>query len=135
MTRVVTISEAASIAIHSMVLIANSKKKINVTQLADAMGSSRHHVAKVVQRLVKEDILSSVRGPHGGFSLKKKPEDISLLKIFESIEGQIEITECPMDNPICPFDKCIMGNLVKKMTTEFRNYFQEHTLKDYIKEM
>jgi len=133
MTRVVTISEAASIAIHSMVLIANSEKMINATQLSKIMGSSKHHVAKIAQRLVKENILRSIRGPHGGFSLKKRPEDVTLLQIFEAIEGKIEITECPMDNPVCPFDKCIMGNIVKKMTTEFRDFFQNHTLKDYLK--
>ncbi len=133
MSKVVSISEAASIAIHSMVLIANSNKMVNVTHIAELTGSSRHHVAKVVQRLVKEGLLTSIRGPHGGFTLKKEPKDINLLEIYETIEGPIEIGECPLDNPICPFDKCILGNIARKATTEIKDYFSTKTLKDYLK--
>ena len=67
MAKIFSLSEAASIAIHSMVLIARSDKMMNVVKIAERTGSSKHHVAKVLQRLVKEDYLSSVRGPHGGF--------------------------------------------------------------------
>ena len=132
MTKVVSLSEAASIAIHSIILIAKVEKMINVNQIAEATGSSKHHVAKVVQRLVKENILSSIRGPQGGFFLKKDPADITLLEVFEAIEGKLEITDCPMDNPICPFEECIMGTVVKNMTVEFKNYFQNKTIKDFL---
>lgn len=131
MARVIYLSEAGSIAIHSIVLIARSDHKINVNQISDATGSSRHHVAKVLQRLVKEGYLSSVRGPLGGFTLKKPLDSVNLLEIYEAIEGIIENTDCPMDNQICPFEKCLMGNLVKNMTEQFRDYMKGQTLDMY----
>ncbi|GAP44711.1 MULTISPECIES: Rrf2 family transcriptional regulator [Lentimicrobium] len=133
MSKIITISEAASIAIHSMVLIAGAKDHLNVTQIAERMGSSRHHVAKILQRLVKEGYLSSNRGPAGGFTLKKPASDVSLMEIFETIEGKLSETSCPLDHPVCPFDKCLMGNIVTKMTREFRKYMEEQKLSDYIK--
>lgn len=133
MAKIFSLSEAASIAIHSVVLIAQSDKTMNVKMIAERTGSSRHHVAKILQRLVKEDYLSSVRGPHGGFKLIRDPKDITLLEIYETIEGHLSISECPMDNPICPFDKCIMGNIVSEMTSRFREYLTENTLDQYIK--
>lgn len=132
MSKIITISEAASIAIHSMVLIAGAKDHLNVTQIAERMGSSRHHVAKILQRLVKEGYLSSNRGPAGGFTLKKPASDVSLMEIFETIEGKLSETSCPLDHPVCPFDKCLMGNIVTKMTREFRKYMEEQKLSDYI---
>lgn len=132
MAKIFSLSEAASIAIHSMVLIARSEKMMNVVKIAERTGSSKHHVAKVLQRLVKEDYLSSVRGPHGGFKLLKAPEDITLLEIYETIEGHLNISECPMENPICPFEKCILGTVVSEMTTKFRDYLNENTLDRYI---
>ncbi len=125
-------SEAGSIAIHSMVLIAKSENKLNVIKIAERTGSSKHHVAKVLQRLVKDDFLTSNRGPHGGFKLKRSAEEINLLEIYESIEGRIEITECPMDNMICPFDKCILGDVIGKMTQNFKDYLQSQKLSDYL---
>lgn len=134
MSKVITISEAASIAIHSMVLIAGAHDHLNVTQITERMGSSRHHVAKILQRLVKEGYLRSNRGPAGGFTLNKPAGDVSLLEIYETIEGKLSETSCPLDHPVCPFDKCLMGNIVTKMTREFRKYMEEQKLSDYIKQ-
>ena len=132
MSKVFSLSEAASIAIHSMVLIARSDGMMNVNKIAERTGSSKHHVAKILQRLVKEDYLTSIRGPHGGFELNKSPEEINLLEIYETIEGRLSVTECPMENPICPFNKCILGNVVAEMTGKFREYLKGHTLQEYL---
>lgn len=132
MSKIFSLSEAASIAIHSMVLIARSGKMTNVNKIAEYTGSSKHHVAKVLQRLVKEDYLTSIRGPHGGFELNKSPEEINLLEIYETIEGKLAITECPMENPVCPFNKCILGNVVAEMTKKFRDYLKDSSLKEYL---
>jgi Rrf2 family protein len=134
MSQLVSLSEAAAIGLHSMVYIASSKEKVNVGQISEFIGSSRHHVAKVMQRLVKEDFISSNRGPAGGFELKKKPEEITLLAIYEAIEGHINTHVCLGNKEVCPFKKCIFGDLSFKMTLEFRNYMQSHTLKEYLDE-
>jgi Rrf2 family protein len=132
MSKIFSLSEAGSIAIHSMVLIAKAESKLNVIKIAERTGSSKHHVAKVLQRLVKDDFLVSNRGPHGGFELKVPANEINLLQIYESIEGRIEITKCPMDNLICPFDKCILGTVVSDMTQNFRDYMESQKLADYL---
>ncbi len=132
MSKIFSLSEAGSIAIHSMVLIAKAESKLNVIKIAERTGSSKHHVAKVLQRLVKDDFLVSNRGPHGGFELKVPAQEISLLQIYESIEGRIEITKCPMDNVICPFDKCILGTVVSDMTQNFKDYMAAQKLVDYL---
>jgi DNA-binding IscR family transcriptional regulator len=61
MSKIVSLSEASSIAIHGIILIARSSVSLNVIQIADATGTSKHHVAKVMQRLVKENFISSQR--------------------------------------------------------------------------
>ncbi|MCK4569582.1 MAG: Rrf2 family transcriptional regulator [Bacteroidales bacterium] len=132
MSRILRLSEAASIAIHGMILVARSDKLVNVNQIAELTSSSRHHVAKVFQRLGKEDFINSSRGPSGGFSLKMAPADISFLDIYEAIEGKITITKCPLDKPICPFKKCIFKNVIKDLTLEFRNYMEEQTLDKFL---
>ncbi|MBW6498559.1 MAG: Rrf2 family transcriptional regulator [Bacteroidales bacterium] len=134
MAKLVHLSEAASLALHAMVMIARNKNHVNVNTLAEEMGASRNHLAKVLQQLVKFNYLRSVRGPSGGFMLNKPPADISILDIYEAIEGKIDTPECPLDRPICPFDKCLMGGLIKDVTIQFREYFQGQTLDNYIPE-
>lgn len=132
MTKIVTLTEAASIALHGMIVVAKNEGVTNVMQIAEITNSSKHHVAKIFQRLVKDGFLESHRGPSGGFALKRPPENITLLEIYESIEGKIEVTSCPHDKHICPFDRCIMDNVTRKMTQDFRNHLKSNTLADYL---
>lgn len=132
MSKIVTLSEAASIALHGIILVAQSDKLINVVQIAEITTSSKHHVAKVFQRLVKEKFINSHRGPSGGFSLNRKPEDISLLQIYEAIEGKIESHDCALDKDVCQFDKCILNNITRDMTLKYRDYLESQTLDKYL---
>ncbi len=132
MAKLVHFSEAASLALHAMVLIAKSETHVNVNSIAEEMGASRNHLAKVLQQLVKHGFLKSVRGPSGGFVLSKPSDQISILEVYEAIEGRIDVPECPLDRQICPFNKCLMNGLVTDVTLQFKKYFGEQTLEDFI---
>ncbi|MBK7027855.1 MAG: Rrf2 family transcriptional regulator [Bacteroidales bacterium] len=132
MAKIVSYSEAASIGMHGMVLVARAGETVNVQKISDITGSSRHHVAKVMQRLVKEGFLLSNRGPSGGFQLSVDPGSVTLLQIYESIEGHVKVVECPHDKPVCPFGKCILGTVVLQMSQLFRDHLNSHTLADLL---
>ncbi len=132
MSKIFALSEASSIAIHSMVLIARSANGINAVKIAEITGFSKNHIAKVLQRLVKVEMLKSVRGPSGGFSLKMDPKEISLLDIYQNIEGPIDVGECPLSYDLCGFDRCLMGSVVSKLTLEFKKFLQAQTLQSYL---
>ncbi|HPG33735.1 MAG: Rrf2 family transcriptional regulator [Lentimicrobium sp.] len=132
MAKVVHISEAASLAVHSMVLIAGSSEMLNVNQIAEITHSSRNHLAKVMQILVKNNFLDSVRGPKGGFTLKGDPSKINLLMIYEMIEGNLEVHHCGTSMQECPFKECIFGSLADKFSAEFIQYLRNKTLSDLI---
>jgi Rrf2 family protein len=132
MSKIVTLSEAATIGLHAMVLIARAGEGLNVQTIAEKTGSSRHHIAKVMQRLAKDNFLTSTRGPSGGFVLKRKPSDISLLEVYECIEGKIEVTNCPLDHSICAFEKCLMSNLTQTMTLQVKDYLASRSLESYL---
>jgi len=132
MSKIVSLSEAASIALHGIILIARSENNLNVIKIAEETGNSKHHVAKVMQRLVKDGYIESQRGPSGGFVLKKNPKDISFLEIYETIEGKIEVQDCPMNKKVCPFERCLMNNLTNKLTIEFKEYLAKQIIQDYL---
>ena len=132
MSKIFNVSEAASIAIHGVVLIAKSEEKLNVIKISELLSSSKHHVAKVLQRLVKVGILKSNRGPAGGFSLNKEASKITLLMIYEAIEGDLQLDECPMGYEECPFNKCLMDSVVNDMMMNFKNYLENRTIDYYL---
>ena len=77
-------------------------------------------------------MLRSVRGPAGGFTLKADPSAITLLDIYQAIEGNIDISDCPLAYDVCGFDHCLMGNVINRLTSEFKDFLKEKTLKSYI---
>jgi Rrf2 family protein len=131
MSKIVNLSEAASIAIHGMILVFKSDKPLNVIQIAERISSSKHHVSKIMQQLVKHGYLGSIRGPAGGFFLKMDPSEITFLDIYEIIEGKLVVTKCAMEKPVCTFEKCIFSNIIEKMTCDFSNYLKSQKLTDY----
>ncbi len=132
MSKFFNISEAASIGIHSIVLIAKSEGRLNVTKISEIMSFSRHHVAKVMQRLGKAGLVSSTRGPAGGFVLAKNPADINLLHVYEAIEGPIVDTDCPLGYETCPFNKCLLDSVAGMINKSFKEYLQSHTIEYYL---
>jgi len=123
MSKIFNISEAATIALHSMGLIARSEKLINSQEIAEITGFSKNHIAKVLQQLVKNGFLLSTRGPKGGFLMSEKARISNLMDVYQTIEGQItETTSCKMQCEFCPFSNCIFGGLEQKFSAEFRNY-------------
>ena len=133
MAKVVHISEAASLAVHSMALIASNEEMLNVNNIADLTKSSRNHLAKVMQILVKNDYLTSTRGPKGGFLLKKDASTIFLLQLYELMEGPIEKVHCGIHTDKCPFTLCVFGNLADRFSEDFIAYLTKTKLSDIIR--
>lgn len=135
MAKVLNITEAVTIALHSMIIIANrTGEQLNVNVISKAIDSSKFHVAKILQKLVKDGYLGSHRGPTGGFYLKAKPEELTLLEIYEAIEGKITIAACPIDHEHCPFGTCVFDDLTVQMTKQFVDFLRNRTLADYQKQ-
>ena len=132
MAKVVHISEAASLAVHSMALVAGSEEMLNVTQIAALTHSSRNHLAKVMQMLVRNNYLDSVRGPKGGFILKRDASKVTLLEIYELMEGTIDHHYCGIGDGKCPFKICVFGGLADKFSLEFHHYLHNTTLSQLI---
>ncbi|MFN0118810.1 MAG: RrF2 family transcriptional regulator [Elusimicrobiota bacterium] len=78
-------------------------KRENVPIDIRAIGKSAKvppaYLAKIFQALVRAGIVTSHRGPHGGFLLKKDPRKISLLDVVNAVD----------DETNSPLSRCIMG--------------------------
>lgn len=130
MSRLVHISEAASLAIHSLAIIASSTVRLNAKKISEILHVSQNHLAKILQILAKNEYLESNRGPGGGFTFKKKADQISMLEIYQLIEGNVECQFCGITENHCPFITCIFGGKPDKLTNEFVEYMANTKISD-----
>ncbi|MCC5909684.1 MAG: Rrf2 family transcriptional regulator [Clostridiaceae bacterium] len=132
MSSIIHISQMASIALHSMVVISNTKELLNVKKIAEVTGAPESHLSKVLQRLVKAGFIRSVRGPKGGFALLKSPSEITFLDIYEATEGSLATKHCPSNCQVCSFNTCILGGIPEKLNNEFIDYLRQKNLSDFL---
>jgi len=130
MSKLLNISEATTIAIHSLALIAYEDRQLNANEISRITAFSKNHLSKVLQTLVKQGYLSSVRGPRGGFTLSVDASKLTLLEIFEVFEGKIKNNFCFGHHENCPFENCIFGDIIDDVTVQFKKAFGNRTIAD-----
>jgi Rrf2 family protein len=109
-------SEAAALALHAATLLAAESRADGRTlaarQIALALGASEAHLSKVLQRLARAGLVTSTRGPRGGFRLGRPAREITLLQVYEAIEGPLGAPDCLFGRPVCAGSGCICGDLL-----------------------
>src|SRR5574344_1715536 len=132
MQSVLKISEAASIALHAMTYVAfHSEEPATTKDIANNFEVSVNHLSKVLQRLVKANLLKSTKGPLGGFEIIKKCEDITFLEIYEAIDGKLSTGCCLFGKDLCKCETCIMGDFLNKTNKSVREFFGNKRLSDF----
>jgi Rrf2 family protein len=129
MANLLKISEAASMGLHIMALLAAEPERLlSVREAALLLDVSEAHLAKVMQRLAREGLVESLRGPRGGFLLARKPEQISLLEVYEAIEGPVVIRNCLFSTRLCDGSHCILGGMLQSVDAQARQYLEQTML-------
>jgi len=124
------ISDAAAIAMHAMGLLAlDPAGSLSTRSIASCFNISEAHLSKVLQRLVKVGLVRSVRGPKGGFSVAKDPGDVTLLEVFEAIEGPAEPADCVFRVPVCDGRACVLGSVLADANEMLRRHLATTSLR------
>jgi Rrf2 family transcriptional regulator, iron-sulfur cluster assembly transcription factor len=109
------------------------------TEIAKAVDAPDLFVAKILQRLVKANVLVSVRGIHGGFSLAREPSAISLLDVLGASQASLAFRPCVLNPKACPLQETcpsrpiwvkIYENTVRELRqTTFDRLSRDHKVK------
>ncbi len=132
MSSLLKISEAGVLGLHTVILLAASPGKyLSVHDMAQTLGASEHHLAKVLQRLGKVGLVNSVRGPKGGFVVGKPLEDITLLHVFEAIEGPLASPSCLLGLSECINGGCLLGDILRQFNVLLEERLSGLTLEKF----
>ena len=89
-------------AIRCVLYLARDFDQISsVGEIAQRMNIPKSFLAKILQRLVREGIVESIRGMKGGFRLLRRPDDITLLEVFTAMQGVAPVNTCAIDKRRC----------------------------------
>ncbi len=115
-------------------LAAHEDRLISVDEVSRAYGISRHHVVKVVQRLVDRHLVISTRGRGGGLRLNRRPEEINVGALVRATEPHLNLVEC-FDRAAntCPIDQaCGLKRVLRDAQRAFLDVLDRATLADFV---
>ena len=89
-------------AVRCVLYLARQQDQItSVSEIAEQMHIPKSFLAKILQRLVRDGIVESLRGVNGGFRLLKNPNHITLLEVLTAIQGIAPVNNCAIDKRRC----------------------------------
>ena len=89
---------------------------------------------KLLQRYQKAGIVNSTMGPKGGFCLARRPSEITILELVETIQGTIRVNRCLIAPLVCPVQQnCPLHPKLADLQEEIQRYLRNTTLAEVIK--
>jgi Rrf2 family protein len=135
MSGLLKISEAAVLALHSLMYIAvKGGETVTNSEIAGFLHASENHLSKVLQRLTKAGLVKSLRGPKGGFVLGRGGDTITLREVYELFEGAINTNTCLLKTPVCG-EACVFGGLLVNINTLVIDFMTQTKLDDAVEKI
>lgn len=105
------LSNTCKIAIKAVIYLAakaENGEKSGVKEIAQYINASEHTVSKILQNLVRQKIINSIKGPTGGFYITKEQQQQPIITIVDTIDGKdlfegcgLGLSKCSSTHP-CP---------------------------------
>ncbi len=121
------LSSASKYAIRSVLYMAGKRadnKKFGAAEVAKELELSTHFVAKLLQQLAKAGVISSLKGPTGGYYLSEENLQLKICDVIAVMEGDrvfegcfLGLPECDGDHP-CPLHD-VFSDFRKKVLYKF----------------
>jgi Rrf2 family transcriptional regulator, iron-sulfur cluster assembly transcription factor len=134
------LSNSCRYGIRAVIYLASQPKsagKTGIRKISADLDLPTPFLAKILQQLAKQKILSSSKGPGGGFSLLRDPRKITLLDIVNSIDSPDVFTSCIMHNSSCEGvhstnKHCPLHDDYQKTRIDLINLFSNKTIYELV---
>lgn len=123
-------------AVIYLALNAGEEKKIGIRMISKDLNIPTPFLGKILQTLAKHKLLSSTKGPHGGFGLGRKAEEIKLIDIVDIIDGQDVFKQCLIRLQECnEKEPCSVHYKYSEIREDLLNLFRNQSIGNLVDEI
>jgi len=125
------VTRALEYANRAVVLLANhyGKDPMLVSRIAKAISAPPNFLHHVLNTLARGGLVTCLRGSKRGYQLARPPGEITLLDIFELVEGPLAITSCTADSDWCAREQgCSLAGVWRDVQDNMETRLKEATL-------
>jgi Rrf2 family nitric oxide-sensitive transcriptional repressor len=122
------ISQTSEYALRAIVFLGNEGVPRTTADISKGTKAPADYLSKVMRGLVREGIVASRRGLHGGFTLAREPEELSVLDIVNAVDPIQRIRECPLGNKAHGVNLCTLHRTIDETLAGAEETFRKLTL-------
>ncbi|MFQ5745628.1 MAG: RrF2 family transcriptional regulator [Gemmatimonadota bacterium] len=129
------ISRTAEYALRAVLYLARREtgESVRTTEMAGETGVPANYLSKILHRLGRRSIVTSERGPHGGFRLARPAGEISLAEVIEPFGIPSETVGCLLGRAECSdSDPCSAHKRWKAVNATVRCFFDDTSVADLL---
>ena len=116
-------------------LVSEENRRVQVDEIAQKLAVPKHFLAKIMNRVVKEGVLDSTKGPFGGFSVNKETLSSPLIRLLSITGGIEQFSSCVLKLSICDkTNPCPLHFLMEKSRDDLMKKFSQTTIADLLKQ-
>ena len=133
------LSNACKYAIRSILYLGiqtDENNKVNVKKVAQELEVPLPFLAKLLQQLTKNRLVSSSKGPNGGFYLSEDNKKNAIWDIIKVIDGIAKFDDCFLGLSKCSDDNpCPVHFIVSPFKESILKNFSDKTISQYVAEI
>ncbi|MBT8183330.1 MAG: Rrf2 family transcriptional regulator [Eudoraea sp.] len=133
------LTNACKYAIRAVIYLAlnsDEDKKLGARQIARELDVPQAFLAKLLQKLSSDNLISSSKGPGGGFYLKKENQENTLWDVVSSIDDQEKLSDCFLGLVKCNSENpCPVHYIAAPFKEQLLNDFKKKTIAAMAEEM
>ena len=96
----------------------SNKRIVTVDDIVKKQDLPERFLRRILQRLAKNNVLTSYKGKDGGFSLVRSPKNIFIIDVINIFQGKVDLTNCFLKGSTCPGTKnCILRKKLGKINS------------------
>jgi len=103
---------------------------ITLADIAQRQGISLSYLEQLFSRLRKRSLVSSVRGPGGGYSLGKEAREIYVGEVISAVDENMDTTRCHGAHNCQNNERCLTHDLWSDLSNQIYNYLNNISLQD-----
>jgi Rrf2 family iron-sulfur cluster assembly transcriptional regulator len=97
-------------------------KPVSLSEISERQSISLSYLEQLFSRLRQSELVSSVRGPGGGYRLGRSSEDIYIAQIIEAVNESVDTTSCQGKGDCQGGEICLTHALWDELTAEIHNF-------------
>ena len=108
---------------------------VSLSDIAERQGISLSYLEQLFTRLRKQGLVTSTRGPGGGYSLAVDSEQIAISDVIDAVDENVDATRCGGKADCQNNQRCLTHDLWENLSGEIRSYLSNISLAQAVSDL